>query len=122
MFGAISRWFKALSYLLTGQVDSARRALDQNPHVVRAKYDAIVREKIARIQTYKQAVAGLIAQQETKLGTVKRLTEEVQNLERLKAGALAKAKQAVESLKTRGKTEEEIKSDEEYKRCLAAYN
>jgi hypothetical protein len=96
MFGAIGRWFKALSYLLTGQVDSARRTLDQNPHVVRAKYDSIVREKIARIQTYKQAVAGLIAQQENKMAAVKRMTEEVQNLERLKAGALAKAKQTVE--------------------------
>ena len=122
MFGAIGRWFKALSYLLTGQVDSARRTLDQNPHVVRAKYDAIVREKVARIQTYKQAVAGLIAQQETKLATLKRLTDDVQNLERLRAGALAKAKQMVEKLKAAGKTDEQIKADEEYKRCLAAYN
>jgi hypothetical protein len=122
MFGALGRWFKALSYLLTGQVDSARRVLDQNPHVVRAKYDTIIREKVARIQTYKQAVAGLIAQQETKMAAVKRLTDEVQNLERLRAGALAKAKQAVEALKARGKTDEEIKADEDYKRCLSAYN
>ena len=64
MFGAIGRWIKAVGYLLTGQIDSARRVLDQNPHVVRAKYDAIVREKVSRIQTYKQAVAGLIAQPE----------------------------------------------------------
>ena len=74
MFGAIGRWIKAVGYLLTGQIDSARRVLDTNPHVVRAKYDAIIRDKVARIQTYKQAVAGLIAQQENKMGTVKRLT------------------------------------------------
>ena len=62
MFRAIGRWFKALGYLLTGQIDSARRVLDTNPHVIRAKYDAIIRDKVGRIHTYKQAVAGLIAQ------------------------------------------------------------
>ena len=122
MFGAIGRWVKAFGYLLTGQMDSARRVLDTNPHVVRAKYDAIIREKVARIQTYKQAVAGLIAQQENKMAAVKNLSEETGNLERLKAGALAKAKQTVEKLKATGKSEEEIKTNEDYKRCLAAYN
>ena len=122
MFGAIGRWIKAVGYLLTGQIDSARKVLDQNPHVVRAKYDAIVREKVSRIQTYKQAVAGLIAQQETKMAAVKSLTADVQNLERLKAGALAKAKQTVERLKASGQSEEQVKSNEDYKRCLAAFN
>jgi hypothetical protein len=122
MFGALGRWIKAVSYLLTGQIDSARRVLDTNPHVVRAKYDAIIREKVARIHTYKQAVASLIAQQENKMAMVKTLTDEVGNLERLKAGALAKAKQTVEKLKAVGKSEEQVKSDEDYKRCLAAYN
>ena len=31
MFGAIGRWIKAVGYLLTGQIDSARRVLDTNP-------------------------------------------------------------------------------------------
>jgi chromosome segregation ATPase len=122
MFRAIGRWIKAVGYLLTGQIDSARRVLDTNPHVVRAKYDAVIRDKVNRIQTYKQAVAGLIAQQENKMAAVKRLTEEVGNLERLKAGALAKAKQTVEKLKASGAGEEQIKTNEDYKRCLAAYN
>lgn len=122
MFGALARWFKALGYLLTGQMDSARRTIDSNPHVVRAKYDQIIREKISQIQMYKQAVAGLIAQQENKIAGVKRLTEEVQQLERLKAGALAKAKQTVERLQASGKTKEQIQTDEDYKKCLSAYN
>src|SRR5882672_9805045 len=98
MFGAIGRWIKAVGYLLTGRIDSARRVIDTNPHVVKAKYEEIIRQKISQIQTYKEAVAGLIAQQETKMAKLKRLTEEVQQLERLKAGALAKAKQSVEQL------------------------
>ena len=122
MFRAIGRWIKAVGYLLTGQVDSARRVLDTNPHVIRAKYDEIVREKISRIQQYKQAVAGLIAQEEAKTAKVKQLSEEVANLERLKAGALAKAKQTVAKLQSTGKSKEAIHADENYKKCLAAYN
>ena len=53
MFKAIGRWIKAVGYLLTGQIDSARRVLDTNPHVIKAKYDAIVEDKIERIHQYK---------------------------------------------------------------------
>jgi hypothetical protein len=122
MFGAIARWIKAVGYLLTGQIDSARRVLDQNPHVVRAKFEAIIQDKVNQIHIYKQAVAGLIAQQENKIAKVKTLTEEVANLERLKAGALAKAKQLVAELTRSGKTSEEVHASEDYKKCLAAFN
>jgi hypothetical protein len=122
MFGAIGRWMKAIGYLFTGRIDSARKVLDQNPHVVRAKYDQIVRDKVGQIHTYKQAVAGLIAQQENKIAKVKVLSDEVGNLERLRAGALAKAKQTVEQLTKAGKSKEEIHASEDYMKCLAAYN
>ncbi len=122
MFGAIGRWIKAVGYLMTGRIDSARKVLDQNPHVVRAKYDTIVRDKVGQIHIYKQAVAGLIAQQEAKIAKVKHLSEETANLERLKAGALAKAKQTVDQLTKAGKTKEEIHANEDYMKCLAAYN
>jgi hypothetical protein len=122
MFGAIGRWIKAVGYLMTGRIDSARKVLDQNPHVVRAKYDAIITDKVGQIQTYKQAVAGLIAQQENKMAKLKTMSDETGNLERLKAGALAKAKQLVDQLTKAGKTPDEVKTSEEYKKCLAAYN
>lgn len=122
MFGALGRWIKAVGYLLTGRVDSARRALDTNPHVVRAKFDEIIRDKTGRIHQYKQAVAGLIAQQENKIGKVKTLTGDMQRLEALKTGALAKAKQRVKQLQANGADKAGIQSDEEYMKCLAAYN
>ena len=122
MFGAIGRWLKALAYLVTGQVDSARRTLDTNPHVMRAKYDEIIREKTARIHQYKQAVAQIIAQEQQKISKIRGLGEEIERLEKLKAGALAKAKQVTEKLKAEGKGAEQIKADEDYKRCLTAYN
>lgn len=122
MFNAIGRWFRAVGYLLTGQIDAARRVLDTNPNVVRAKYDSVIRDKVNQIHTYKQAVAGLIAQQENKIAKLKILTDEVNKLERLKAGALAKAKQTVAQLSKTGKSKEEIHSQEDYKKCLTAFN
>lgn len=121
MFGAIFRWVRALGYLVTGQLDAARRTLDMNPHVMRAKYDEVLREKTDRIHQYKQAVSGLIAQQENKIDKVKTLTEDVKRLEGLKAGALAKAKQKVEQLQAAGKSTEEIQGNEEYMRCQSAF-
>ena len=74
MFGAIGRFFRAIGYFFTGKVDDATKELSQSPHVVQATYAKIIEEKKGRIQQYKEAVAGLIAQEEKKLDTVKRLT------------------------------------------------
>lgn len=122
VFKAMGRWLKAVGYLLTGQIDAARKTLDTNPHVVRAKFDGILREKTGRIQQYKQAVAGLIAQQESKMAKVKSLTKEIEKLERLKAGALAKAKERVEAMQGQEKFKGEIQKDEDYLKCLGAFN
>src|SRR5262249_19218637 len=73
-------------------------------------------------QQYKDAVAGMIAQQEKKLATVKTLTQEVGRLEQLKEGAAAKAKKLVDTLKGQGVSPEAMKQNEEYKACLAAFN
>jgi chromosome segregation ATPase len=120
LFRSIGQWFKALGYLLTGRLDSARSVLDTNPHAVRAKFDSIIREKKGRIQEYQKAVATLVAQQEKKMASVKSLTEDVQRLEHLKTGAAGKAKQIVEQLA--GQSEEAIRNNPEYKKCLAAFN
>lgn len=96
--------------------------MDTDPHVMRAKFDGIIKGKVSQIHTYKQAVATLIAQQEKKMAKVKSLTKEVQKLENLKAGALAMAKQAVAKLQGEGKTKEELHADPDYKKCLTAYN
>ena len=49
------------------------------------------------------------------MAKVKGLTEEVQKLENLKAGALAMAKQTVAKLQAEGQSKEEIHANEEYK-------
>ena len=120
--GAIWRYVKSFLYLITGQIDKSRRALDSNPNVMKAKFDDIIKSKVDQIHTYKQAVATLIAQQEKKMAKVKALTQDVRKLENLKAGALAMAKQTVAKLQGEGKTKEEVHADPEYKKCLTAYN
>jgi phage shock protein A len=122
MFRALTRWVKAVGYLLTGQMDSARRTLDTNPHVMGAKYDDIIQEKTNQIHTYKQAVAGLIAQQENKIQKLKSLTDDITKLERLKSGALAKAKKTLTELQASGMSTEEIQQQEAYQVCQNAYH
>ena len=122
MFKAIGRWFKAMGYLLTGQIDAARESLDTNPKTIKAQYDSIVRDKLDQIQTYKKAVAGLIAQQENKIAKLKELTADAERLDRLKTGALAKAKQMVAEMTKVGKSKEEVHGSADYAKCLGAYN
>ncbi len=121
MFGAIWRYIRAIGYYMTGRVDAARKVLDTNPHVVRATFAHVVRDKRERVNQYKEAVATLIAQREKKINQVKRLTEDVQKLERLKMGALAKAKQRVSKLQGEGIALDAIQHDEEYIKCQGAF-
>jgi chromosome segregation ATPase len=122
MLGAIGRYFRALGYLVTGRVDAARKTLNQNPYVIQATFDRIIEEKKVRINQYKDAVARLISQQEQKMATAKSLTEEVTKLERMKEGAAAKAKLLVQQMQNAGKSMDEIKHNEEYLKCLSAFN
>ncbi len=122
MFKAITRYFKALGYLLTGRIDSAREALDSDPNVMRAKFDEIIHQKTARIQDYKMAVSSLMAQSESKISKMKVLTGEITTLSKLKTGAKAKAMERVNQLKNENVSKEQIQEDAEYKKCLAAFN
>lgn len=121
MFRAIGRYFMAFLYLITGRIDRARKVLESDPHVVAATYDEVIREKRGRIQHYMEAVSTLMAQQEKKKGEVKRLTEESARLDKIMAGALAAAKKRASELQSAGKSQEDIKHDEQYLKHQGAY-
>jgi phage shock protein A len=118
MFRSIGRFFRAVGYLLTGRVDRARQALSMNPDVVRATYDRVIDEKKSRIQQYKDAVGGMIVQEEKKKTSLTRLTEEVVRLKQLRDGAAAMARKVVER---HGGDVEAVKQDPEYQKCQSAY-
>jgi chromosome segregation ATPase len=118
MFRAIARYFRALGYLLTGRIDAARMTLGTSPHVIQATYDHVIEEKKNRIQQYKDAVAGMIVQEEKKAAELKRQSEEVARLQKLKEGAAAMARKVVQ--RHNGNVEA-VKTDPEYVKCQAAY-
>ena len=122
MFKSVGRYFRAMGYLVTGRIDAARRAMSTSPHVVNATYDQVITDKRKRINQYKDAIARLIVQHESKMSKIKGLSDEVNRLEQLKEGAAAKARTVVAQMKADGATLEQIKQGDDYQTCIAAFN
>jgi DNA repair exonuclease SbcCD ATPase subunit len=117
MFRAIWRWMRAIGYLLTGRINKASETLRSNPMVMAATYDQIIQDKTRQINLYKDAIGKMVAQQEEKRAKLRQLTEDVQKLEKLKAGAAAKAKAIAQRLGSK----EACEKDPEFVRCQSAY-
>lgn len=121
MANGFTRFFKAIWYTLTGRAHESADRMMENPEAVRGAYEDIINDKKGNIQRYKQAIGQLIALVEQKRSAVKNLTDEVERLEELKSGAIAKAQQTAAALQGEGLTQEEIKQHAEYTRCVTAY-
>ena len=117
MFKAIGKFFRTLGYILTGQINKVSVKWGKSQEVVEAKYEAVIEEKRKRLTSYKEAVGGLIANQERKKAKLKDLTEEIQKLDKLRQGALAKANTLATSLGD----PEAVKTNADYLKCKAAY-
>lgn len=115
---AIGRLFKAIWYLITGRIDKARMALEENPGVISAKYDDVIREKTDRIHRFKDAVAGLIQLQEADKIKLVDLTREITRLSDLQRGATIRA-QKVASKYNDDKAA--AQADPEFQKCMAAF-
>lgn len=122
MANGITRFFKAVWYTLTGRAHEQADKLMENPEAVRGAYEDIIRDKQGNIQRYKAAIGQLIALVEQKKSSVKTLTDDINRLEELKAGAIAKAKSTAAELQNSGMAPEEVKQHSEYVRCVTAYN
>ena len=121
MANGFTRFFKAIWYTLTGKAHESADRMMENPEAVRGAYEDIINDKKGNIQRYKAAIGQLIALVEQKRSTVKSLTDEVERLEELKSGAIAKAQQTAAQLQGDGLSQEEIKVHGEYTRCVTAY-
>jgi chromosome segregation ATPase len=118
MFSAISKYVRAVWYLMTFRVDKASETLRMNPGVISANYDRIIRDKKASLTQYKDAIAAMVAQEETKKQKLRGLNEEIERLQHLKAGAAAKAKQIASK---HNNDPVATKADPEYARCQTAF-
>ena len=96
--------------------------LMENPEAVREAYEDIIRDKQGNIQRYKQAIGQLIAIAEQKKNSLKGVTDDINKLEQMKAGAIAKKKDTANELQKSGISDEEIKQHSDYVRCVTSYN
>lgn len=113
MFKAMGKYVRAVFYLVTFRIDKASETLRTNPGVMSATYDRIIDEKRSRINQYKDAIAAMIAQEESKKQKLKQLTEEIEKLQKLKSGAprrLAKSPNATTAMSKRPRPIPSIKS------------
>ena len=122
MANGFTRFFKAIWYTLTGRAHEQADRLMENPEAVRGAYEDIIRDKQGNIQRYKQAIGQLIALVEQKKTSLKGLTDDIEKLEKMKAGAIAKAKTTAAELQNAGTPDEEIKQHPDYVRCVSSYN
>lgn len=122
MANGFTRFFKAIWYTLTGRAHEQADRLMENPEAVRGAYEDIIKDKQGNIQRYKQAIGSLIALVEQKKGSLKGLTDDIEKLEKMKSGAIAKAKSTAADLQQAGTPDEEIKVHPDYVRCVTSYN
>lgn len=116
MFGAITRFFRAIGYMLTGRIDAGAKGMNEDPHVVRARFDELISKKRDSILQVRNAVAGLIRNVERKRLELKAAHEEIAKKERLMNGAKAMAAKLA-----KGRSREEAQQDMEFVKCMKAY-
>lgn len=119
MFAAIGRYLKAIGYLLTGNIDNARRALDSNPNVMNAKYDEMARRMSDQITQFVNAASKVSAHTAKKKGELSTLLSEITKLQNLQSGALNAGKKVATKLQSEGK---DPSNDVEYTTHRSAYN
>lgn len=116
MFKAIGRFFRAIGHMLTGKIDESTKGLNEDPHVVRARFEELIEKKRQSILQVRNAVAGLIRNAERKQNELKNTIEEIGEKERLMSGAKAMAAKVA-----KGKSREEANADPEFVKCMKAY-
>lgn len=115
------RFLRACFYYVTGRWSKATDILMGNKYVMSATYDAAIGKQQDRARTVKDAVAMIIANQESMKAQVQQLSAKVEKLEKSKTGAGIAAKQLVEKLKTQGLNADQIKQNGEYLQHMTAF-
>lgn len=116
MFKAIGRFFRAIGYMLTGKIDESTKGLNEDPHVVRARFDELLEKKRNSILQVRNAVAGLIRNLERKKEDLKGTNEDIEKKERLMSGAKAMASKIAKT-----QDRENAQQDPEFVKCMSAY-
>jgi len=115
------RYFKALWYMVTGRFAAAGEALQANKHVMSATYDASIKKGADRFNTVKNAVAELMAIEQTRLQEIKDLTAKAEKKQKVQAGAKVAMQRRINQLRKEGKSKEECQMDAEFIKHSGAF-
>jgi len=121
LFRSISEFFKSLGHQAEGTIDQAADRMRSDAGALKSKYDDVIRDKIKGIKDYRGALANMVHQKDKMIDKAKDLTDEVGKLEDLKAGAAAKVRKMVSTMKGDGKTETDIAADDDFLQGKESY-
>ena len=122
MTNSITRFFKPIWYRLTGRAHNRVDRVVENPEVVRNAYKVIVRYKKRDIQRYKKAIGILLAIVEQRKNSLEHLAANINELQKIKADAIAKTETITAELQKAEIPDEEIEQHPDYVRCVTASN
>lgn len=117
---SIGSFFKAIGALLSGKLWRSTKSLNENPDVVRARYQDIIKRKGERILTVQEAVAGLKRTMQKEVSNIIALRKEIKETEEAIAGADAFIQQRATALKKQGKSRDDALNDAEIKEHLSS--
>jgi len=122
MINSITRYFKGIWYALIGRAHMQAAKLSENPEAVRGAYEVIIHNKQLNILRYKEMIGQSLALIEQKKNSLRNLTNEIDELEQMRAGAIAKAKSTAAELQEADTSDEEIKQHPDYVLHITSYN
>lgn len=122
MANSITHVFKGIWYKFTGRAHDQIDKLIENPKTVRNAYEVIIRYKRGNIQRYKLAIGMLLGLVREKENALEPLAANVNELEKMKAAAIAKMTTIAAELQKAATPDEEIEQHPDYVRCVTASN
>jgi chromosome segregation ATPase len=115
-------FLRVLLYALTGRFSEMKKAWYGDKYVQIGVFDKQVEKAKLTYSQLEEAVAELMTLDEDNREELRNKTKELQSLEDVKMGAVAKVKKIVAALKAAGKSGPEIESDSEYLKWSKAYD
>lgn len=119
---AFGRLFRNILSVITFGLVKVSEPIESHPQIVGIRYDEVIQEKADAAKRIKNAIGGLMARQAEAEEKLKQVTAEIEELEDVKAGAQALAREQVEKMQGAGKSSDEILRDAEVVQLQAAYS
>lgn len=122
MLRPIKRFFKAIWWAITFRAHEKSDELLRSPDVVRLIYERIISKKRDNLILYKKGIEKLTIQNEKKIDIHKGLSEDINNIEKMKTRVNTEQNKIVTDLQKTDTSYEMIEQHPSYIRCINANN